>query len=80
MLSGSRSHSEKLKENALSVRISRGLGQWQRGRLFIVWVCLQIYCSDTSLLFLFFPSVNAWKRSRENKVLSPSLKVSEDHI
>lgn len=41
-------------KNGLSMRMIRGLAC---SRLFIVWVCLQIYCADTRELFsLFFPS------------------------
>lgn len=52
---------ELLEENGYSMRASRG-PVW--GRLFIVWVCLQIYCADTSKLF-FLPLLFLWELTEE---------------
>lgn len=47
-------HSRKLKGKWIQHENMQRPGLQQKGRLFIVWVCLQIYCADTRQLFFFF--------------------------
>lgn len=51
-------HSRKLKGKWIQHENKQRPGLQQKGRLFIVWVCLQIYCADTrQLFFLLFLSL-----------------------
>lgn len=64
-----------------SVRLSRGLDSSKKGRLFIVWVCLQTHCADIRhVLSLFFKKCPMNTHKNNSRLRAQNRKVSNDHV